>query len=192
MLDRLSYRLQADSSLKRGIDLLKQYYDQPLKTLMVDYASDRCMKNVKKMLTKSSTKILDTVWTHKGYTGSCYVEIAEMIFKVTGTMIPGPTIEGYKQAWVSVSNMMTLRNSAMQLRNEIIQAKNNGGASNQQIGDYQLLMRTYLTCLKKSGGYVASVVRNPYVMQGHLARYDSALNYEAYISGCKSNAVYGK
>lgn len=191
-LDRLSYRLQADSSLKRGIDLLKQYYDQPLKTLMVDYASDRCMKNVKKMLTKSLTKILDTVWTHKGYTGSCYVELAEMIFKVTGTMIPGPTIEGYKQAWVSVSNTMTLRNSAMQLRNEIIQAKNNGGASNQQIGDYQLLMRTYLTCLKKSGGYVASVVRNPYVMQGHLARYDSALNYEAYISGCKSNAVYGK
>lgn len=191
-LDRLSYRLQADSSLKRGIDLLKQYYDQPLKTLMVDYASDRCMKKVKKMLTKSLTKVLDTVWTHKGYTGSCYVELAELIFNVTGTMIPGPTIEGYKQAWVSVSNTMTLRNSAMQLRNEIIQAKNNGGASNQQIGDYQLLMRTYLTCLKKSGGYVASVVRNPYVMQGHLARYDSALNYEAYISGCKSNAVYGK
>ena len=53
-------------------------------------------------------------------------------------------------------------------------------------------MRTYLACLKKSGGYVASVVRNPYVMQGHLARYDSALYYEAYISGCKSNAVYGK
>lgn len=53
-------------------------------------------------------------------------------------------------------------------------------------------MRTYLTCLKKSGGYVASVVRNPYVMQGHLVRYDSALNYEAYISGCKSNTVYGK
>ena len=60
------------------------------------------------------------------------------------------------------------------------------------MGDYQLLMRTYLACLKKSGGYVASVVRNPYGMQGHLARYDSALNYEAYISGCKSNAVYGK
>lgn len=77
------------------------------------------------------TKVLDTVWTHKGYTGSCYVENVEMIFKVTGTMIPGPTIEGYKQAWVSVSNTMTLRNSAMQLRNEIIQAKNNGEASNQ-------------------------------------------------------------
>lgn len=29
-------------------------------------------------------------------------------------------------------------------------------------------------------------------MQGHLARYDSALNYEAYISWCKSNTVYGK
>lgn len=29
-------------------------------------------------------------------------------------------------------------------------------------------------------------------MQGHLVRYDSALNYEAYISGCKSNTVYGK
>ena len=81
--------------------------------------------------TKSLTKVLDIVWTHKGYTGSCYVELAEMIFKVTGTMIPGPTIEGYKQAWVSVSNTMTVRNSAMQLRNEIIQAKNNGGASNQ-------------------------------------------------------------
>ena len=29
-------------------------------------------------------------------------------------------------------------------------------------------------------------------MQGHLARYDSALNYEAYLSGCQSNAVYGQ
>ena len=43
--------------------------------------------------TKSLTKVLDTVWTHKAYTGSCYVELAEMIFKVTGTMIPGPTID---------------------------------------------------------------------------------------------------
>lgn len=191
-LDRLSYRLQADSSLKRGVDLLKQYFDQPLDKLIVDYASGRCLKAVKKALTKSMVKVLDTVWTHKGYTGSCYVEIAEMIFKVTGTMIPGPTIEGYKQAWVSVSNTMTLRNSAMQLRNEIIEAQKNGGVSDQQIADFQLLMRTYLACLKKSGGYVASVVKDPYVMQGHLARYDSALNYETYISGCKSNAVYGK
>ena len=30
---------------------------------------------------------------------------------------------------------------------------------------------------------MASVVRNPYVMQGHLARYDSALNYEAIFRG---------
>ena len=80
----------------------------------------------------------------------------------------------------------------MQLRNEIIEAKKNGGVSDQQIADYELLMRTYLACLKKSGKYVASVVKDPYVMQGHLARYDSALNYETYISGCKSNAVYGK
>lgn len=191
-LDRLSYRLQEDSSLKKGVDLLKQYFDQPLEKLIVDYASDRCTKAVKKALTKSMTKVLDTVWTHKGYTGSCYVEIAEMIFKVTGTMIPGPTIESYKQAWVSVSNTMTLRSSVMQLRNEIIEAKKNGGVSDQQIADYELLMRTYLACLKKSGKYVASVVKDPYVMQGHLARYDSALNYETYISGCKSNAVYGK
>ena len=191
-LDRLSFRLQDDSSLKQGVELLKQYFDQPLEKLIVDYASDRCTKAVKKALTKSMTKVLDTVWTHKGYTGSCYVEIAEMIFKVTGTMIPGPTIEGYKQAWVSVSNTMTLRNSVMQLRNEITEAKKNGGVSDQQISDYELLMRTYLACLKMSGGYVASVVKNPYVMQEHLTRYDSALNYETYISGCKSNAVYGK
>ena len=130
------------------------------------------------------TKVLDTVWTHKGYTGSCYVENVEMIFKVTGTMIPGPTIEGYKQAWVSVSNTMILMNSVMQLCNEIIVAKNNGGASNQQMGDCQLLMRTYLDCLKKSGGYVASVMRNSFVMQGYLARYDSALN------NCASHSRY--
>ena len=79
---------------------------------------------------------------------------------------------------------MILMNSVMQLCNEIIVAKNNGGASNQQMGDCQLLMRTYLDCLKKSGGYVASVMRNSFVMQGYLARYDSALN------NCASHSRY--
>ena len=63
-LDRLSYRLQADSSLKRGIDLLKQYYDQPLKTLMgglcVRQVYEECEEDVDEVIDEDSGYSMDS------------------------------------------------------------------------------------------------------------------------------------
>ncbi len=186
-LDRLRLRLPKDSGLYDGVEQLRVYLNQPLTTLIVDFIAnktlDKCVESFQQKIIVDS---LDAVWKHKGYTGSSYVYAATMIYKLIGTMMDCPTIDNYNNAWLSIGNARVLRNQIQAVRQELVTAAQNGLCDENLKKDYDLLMRMYLFCLKKTGGYVASTMSDPATLNARMARYQDTLEYGSYLAACKS------
>ena len=113
------------------------------------------------------------------------VGVADKICKAVAFMMDCPTLEDYNKAWFSLNNAMVLRLQVDRLRAQLIAAKNAGTENIQLEDDYKLMMKMYLSCLKKTGRYVAKTMADPYVLNAKFARFDSSLTYENYILTCK-------
>ena len=186
-LDRLSLRLPKDSGLYDGVEQLRLYLNQPLTTLIVDFIANKTVdKCVESFQQKAIVDSLDVAWKHKGYTGSSYVYVATMIYKLIGTMMDCPTIDNYNNAWLSIGNARILRNQIRTVRQELVAAAQKGVCDENLKKDYDLLMRMYLFCLKKTGGYVASTMSDPAKLNARMTRYQDTLEYSSYLAACKS------
>ncbi len=186
-LNRLYYRLPKDSGLYNGIAQLRDYLNQPLTVLILDFITDKALNKCVKEFQK---EVFSDMFKHKGYTTSHYIYAATMIYKLIGTMMDCPTIDSYNNAWLSIGNARVLRNEIQTVRQELTAAAQKGVCDENLRKDYDLLMRTYLLCLKKAGGYVASTMTDPNAspeaLNARMARYQSTLDYDSYLIACKS------
>lgn len=181
LVDRVISQLPSDSGLYNGVVQLKQYMNQPMSILMKDFLADQVEKNAIWLFDK---KALAPMWEN-GVNLAEVVGVADKICKAVAFMMDCPTLENYNNAWFSLNNAMVLRLQVDRLRAQLIAAKNAGTEDIQLEDDYKLMMQMYLNCLKKTGGYVAKTMADPYVLNAKFARFDSSLTYENYILTCK-------
>ena len=181
LVDRVISQLPSDSGLYNGVVQLKQYMNQPMSILMKDFLADQVEKNAIWLFDK---KALAPMW-EKSIILEEVVGVADKICKAVAFMMDCPTLEDYNKAWFSLNNAMVLRLQVDRLRAQLIVAKNAGTENIQLEDDYKLMMKMYLSCLKKTGRYVAKTMADPYVLNAKFARFDSSLTYENYILTCK-------
>ena len=180
LVDRVISQLPSDSGLYNGVVQLKQYMNQPMSILMKDFLADQVEKNAIWLFDK---KALAPMWENSINLAEV-VGVADKICKAVAFMMDCPTLEDYNKAWFSL-NAMVLRLQVDRLRAQLIAAKNAGTENIQLENDYKLMMQMYLSCLKKTGRYVAKTMADPYVLNAKFARFDSSLTYENYILTCK-------
>lgn len=181
LVDRVISQLPSDSGLYNGVVQLKQYMNQPMSILMKDFLADQVEKNAIWLFDK---KALAPMWENSVNLAEV-VGVADKICKAVAFMMDCPTLEDYNKAWFSLNNAMVLRLQVDRLRAQLIVAKNAGTENIQLEDDYKLMMKMYLSCLKKTGRYVAKTMADPYVLNAKFARFDSSLTYENYILTCK-------
>lgn len=181
LVDRVISQLPSDSGLYNGVVQLKQYMNQPMSILMKDFLADQVEKNAIWLFDK---KALAPMWENSINLAEV-VGVADKICKAVAFMMDCPTLEDYNKAWFSLNNAMVLRLQVDRLRAQLIVAKNAGTENIQLEDDYKLMMKMYLSCLKKTGRYVAKTMADPYVLNAKFARFDSSLTYENYILTCK-------
>ena len=181
LVDRVISQLPSDSGLYNGVVQLKQYMTQPMSILMKDFLADQVEKNAIWLFDK---KALAPMWENSINLAEV-VGVADKICKAVAFMMDCPTLEDYNKAWFSLNNAMVLRLQVDRLRAQLIVAKNAGTENIQLEDDYKLMMKMYLSCLKKTGRYVAKTMADPYVLNAKFARFDSSLTYENYILTCK-------
>lgn len=181
LVDRVISQLPSDSGLYNGVVQLKQYMNQPMSILMKDFLADQVEKNAIWLFDK---KALAPMWENSINLAEV-VGVADKICKAVAFMMDCPTLEDYNKAWFSLNNAMVLRLQVDRLRAQLIVAKNAGTENIQLEDDYKLMMKMYLSCLKKTGRYVAKTTADPYVLNAKFARFDSSLTYENYILTCK-------
>lgn len=181
LVDRVISQLPSDSGLYNGVVQLKQYMNQPMSILMKDFLADQVEKNAIWLFDK---KALAPMWENSVNLAKV-VGVADKICKAVAFMMDCPTLEDYNKAWFSLNNAMVLRLQVDRLRAQLIAAKNAGTENIQLEDDYKLMMKMYLSCLKKTGRYVAKTMADPYVLNAKFARFDSSLTYENYILTCK-------
>ena len=181
LVDRVISQLPSDSGLYNGVVQLKQYMNQPMSILMKDFLADQVEKNAIWLFDK---KALAPMWENSVNLAEV-VGVADKICKAVAFMMDCPTLENYNKAWFSLNNAMVLRLQVDRLRAQLIAAKNAGTENIQLENDYKLMMQIYLSCLKKTGCYVAKTMADPYVLNAKFARFDSSLTYENYILTCK-------
>lgn len=181
LVDRVISQLPSDSGLYNGVVQLKQYMNQPMSILMKDFLADQVEKNAIWLFDK---KALAPMWENSINLAEV-VGVADKICKAVAFMMDCPTLEDYNKAWFSLNNAMVLRLQVDRLRAQLIAAKNAGTENIQLEEDYKLMMQMYLSCLKKTGRYVARTMADPYVLNAKFARFDSSLTYENYILTCK-------
>lgn len=181
LVDRVISQLPSDSGLYNGVVQLKQYMNQPMSILMKDFLADQVEKNAIWLFDK---KALAPMWENSINLAEV-VGVADKICKAVAFMMDCPTLEDYNKAWFSLNNAMVLRLQVDRLRAQLIAAKNAGTENIQLEDDYKLMMQMYLSCLKKTGRYVAKTMADPYVLNAKFARFDSSLTYENYILTCK-------
>ncbi len=181
LVDRVISQLPSDSGLYNGVVQLKQYMNQPMSILMKDFLADQVEKNAIWLFDK---KALAPMWENSINLAEV-VGVADKICKAVAFMMDCPTLEDYNKAWFSLNNAMVLRLQGDRLRAQLIVAKNAGTENIQLEDDYKLMMKMYLSCLKKTGRYVAKTMADPYVLNAKFARFDSSLTYENYILTCK-------
>lgn len=181
LVDRVISQLPSDSGLYNGVVQLKQYMNQPMSILMKDFLADQVEKNAIWLFDK---KALAPMWENSINLAEV-VGVADKICKAVAFMMDCPTLEDYNKAWFSLNNAMVLRLQVDRLRAQLIAAKNAGTENIQLENDYKLMMQMYLSCLKKTGRYVAKTMADPYVLNAKFARFDSSLTYENYILTCK-------
>lgn len=181
LVDRVISQLPSDSGLYNGVVQLKQYMNQPISILMKDFLADQVEKNAIWLFDK---KALAPMWENSINLAEV-VGVADKICKAVAFMMDCPTLEDYNKAWFSLNNAMVLRLQVDRLRAQLIVAKNAGTENIQLEDDYKLMMKMYLSCLKKTGRYVAKTMADPYVLNAKFARFDSSLTYENYILTCK-------
>lgn len=181
LVDRVISQLPSDSGLYNGVVQLKQYMNQPMSILMKDFLADQVEKNAIWLFDK---KALAPMWENSINLAEV-VGVADKICKAVAFMMDCPTLEDYNKAWFSLNNAMVLRLQVDRLRAQLIAAKNAGTENIQLENDYKLMMQMYLSCLKKTGRYVAKTMADPYVLNAKFARFDSLLTYENYILTCK-------
>ena len=181
LVDRVISQLPSDSGLYNGVVQLKQYMNQPMSILMKDFLADQVEKNAIWLFDK---KALAPMWENSINLAEV-VGVADKICKAVAFMMDCPTLEDYNKAWFSLNNAMVLRLQVDRLRAQLIVAKNAGTENIQLEDDYKLMMKMYLSCLKKIGRYVAKTMADPYVLNAKFARFDSSLTYENYILTCK-------
>lgn len=181
LVDRVISQLPSDSGLYNGVVQLKQYMNQPMSILMKDFLADQVEKNAIWLFDK---KALAPMWENSINLAEV-VGVADKICKAVAFMMDCPTLEDYNKAWFSLNNAMVFRLQVDRLRAQLIAAKNAGTENIQLEDDYKLMMKMYLSCLKKTGRYVAKTMADPYVLNAKFARFDSSLTYENYILTCK-------
>lgn len=181
LVDRVISQLPSDSGLYNGVVQLKQYMNQPMSILMKDFLADQVEKNAIWLFDKTA---LAPMWENSVNLAKV-VGVADKICKAVAFMMDCPTLEDYNKAWFSLNNAMVLRLQVDRLRAQLIAAKNAGTENIQLEDDYKLMMKMYLSCLKKTGRYVAKTMADPYVLNAKFARFDSSLTYENYILTCK-------
>lgn len=181
LVDRVISQLPSDSGLYNGVVQLKQYMNQPMSILMKDFLADQVEKNAIWLFDKTA---LAPMWENSVNLAKV-VGVADKICKAVAFMMDCPTLEDYNKAWFSINNAMVLRLQVDRLRAQLIAAKNAGTENIQLEDDYKLMMKMYLSCLKKTGRYVAKTMADPYVLNAKFARFDSSLTYENYILTCK-------
>ena len=181
LVERVISQLPSDSGLYNGVVQLKQYMNQPMSILMKDFLADQVEKNAIWLFDK---KALAPMWENSINLAEV-VGVADKICKAVAFMMDCPTLEDYNKAWFSLNNAMVLRLQVDRLRAQLIVAKNAGTENIQLEDDYKLMMKMYLSCLKKTGRYVAKTMADPYVLNAKFARFDSSLTYENYILTCK-------
>lgn len=181
LVARVISQLPSDSGLYNGVVQLKQYMNQPMSILMKDFLADQVEKNAIWLFDK---KALAPMWENSINLAEV-VGVADKICKAVAFMMDCPTLEDYNKAWFSLNNAMVLRLQVDRLRAQLIVAKNAGTENIQLEDDYKLMMKMYLSCLKKTGRYVAKTMADPYVLNAKFARFDSSLTYENYILTCK-------
>lgn len=181
LVDRVISQFPSDSGLYNGVVQLKQYMNQPMSILMKDFLADQVEKNAIWLFDK---KALAPMWENSINLAEV-VGVADKICKAVAFMMDCPTLEDYNKAWFSLNNAMVLRLQVDRLRAQLIVAKNAGTENIQLEDDYKLMMKMYLSCLKKTGRYVAKTMADPYVLNAKFARFDSSLTYENYILTCK-------
>ena len=181
LVDRVISQLPSDSGLYNGVVQLKQYMNQPMSILMKDFLTDQVEKNAIWLFDK---KALAPMWEN-GVNLAEVVGVADKICKAVAFMMDCPTLENYNKAWFSLNNAMVLRLQVDRLRAQLIEAKNAGTENIQLEDDYKLMMQMYLSCLKKTGSYVAKTMADPYVLNAKFSRFDSSLTYENYLLTCK-------
>lgn len=181
LVDRVISQLPSDSGLYNGVVQLKQYMNQPMSILMKDFLADQVEKNAIWLFDK---KALAPMWENSINLAEV-VGVADKICKAVAFMMDCPTLEDYNKAWFSLNNAMVLRLQVDRLRAQLIVAKNAGTENIQLEDEYKLMMKMYLSCLKKTGRYVAKTMADPYVLNAKFARFDSSLTYENYILTCK-------
>lgn len=181
LVDRVISQLPSDSGLYNGVVQLKQYMNQPMSILMKDFLADQVEKNAIWLFDKTA---LAPMWENSVNLAKV-VGVADKICKAVAFMMDCPTLEDYNKAWFSINNAMVLRLQVDRLRAQLIAAKNAGTENIQLENDYKLMMQMYLSCLKKTGRYVAKTMADPYVLNAKFARFDSSLTYENYILTCK-------
>lgn len=181
LVDRVISQLPSDSGPYNGVVQLKQYMNQPMSILMKDFLADQVEKNAIWLFDK---KALAPMWENSINLAEV-VGVADKICKAVAFMMDCPTLEDYNKAWFSLNNAMVLRLQVDRLRAQLIVAKNAGTENIQLEDDYKLMMKMYLSCLKKTGRYVAKTMADPYVLNAKFARFDSSLTYENYILTCK-------
>lgn len=185
LVDRVISQLPSDSGLYNGVVQLKQYMNQLMSILMKDFLADQVEKNAIWLFDK---KALAPMWENSINLAEV-VGVADKICKAVAFMMDCPTLEDYNKAWFSLNNAMVLRLQVDRLRAQLIAAKNAGTENIQLEDDYKLMMQMYLSCLKKTGRYVAKTMADPYVLNAKFARFDSSLTYENYILTCKWGLV---
>ena len=171
LVDRVISQLPSDSGLYNGVVQLKQYMNQPMSILMKDFLADQVEKNAIWLFDK---KALAPMWENSINLAEV-VGVADKICKAVAFMMDCPTLEDYNKAWFSLNNAMVLRLQVDRLRAQLIVAKNAGTENIQLEDDYKLMMKMYLSCLKKTGRYVAKTMADPYVLNAKFARFDSSL-----------------
>lgn len=179
LVDRVISQLPSDSGLYNGVVQLKQYMNQPMSILMKDFLADQVEKNAIWLFDK---KALAPMWENSINLAEV-VGVADKICKAVAFMMDCPTLEDYNKAWFSLNNAMVLRLQVDRLRAQLIVAKNAGTENIQLEDDYKLMMKMYLSCLKKTGRYVAKTMADPYVLNAKFARFDSSLTYDYFLLG---------
>lgn len=146
LVDRVISQLPSDSGLYNGVVQLKQYMNQPMSILMKDFLADQVEKNAIWLFDK---KALAPMWENSINLAEV-VGVADKICKAVAFMMDCPTLEDYNKAWFSLNNAMVLRLQVDRLRAQLIVAKNAGTENIQLEDDYKLMMKMYLSCLKKN------------------------------------------
>ena len=181
-VDRVITQLPADSGLYNGVMQVKQYMEQPISIFLKDFL-------VEDVIEKYAVELFDkTMFEPMWENGTSYVGVVAMADTICGAMacmMDCPTLEAHNKAWFSLNNAMVLRLQTDKLRAQLIAAKNAKVENLELEKNYELMMRLYLMCLKKTGGYVAKTMSDPYILNAKFARFDSTLTYENYIMTCK-------